>query len=55
MENATVIDIKNFFNTGASTPVKIKEMTDFWKSATEEEKADYRRSLQNWDGKSFYC
>ena len=42
MEN-TVKDLKDFFGT-SERPVDSKEMVDFWKSCTDEEKDYYRKA-----------
>jgi len=50
----TVVDVKKFFDCGTSHPVTLGEMTSFWKSLTEDEKNEYRASVEKWDGTSFY-
>lgn len=52
IENPSVVDIKNFLQHGSSTPISMNEMQTFWKSLTEDEKTDYRKSVSKWDGKS---
>ena len=53
--SVTVVNVKNFLNAGTSQPVQMKEMQEFWKALSDDEKMDVRRSVVNWDGKSFFC
>lgn len=49
-----VIDVKNFLSH-KSTPVILKDMQEFWKSLSDGDKDDIKRSVSNWDGQSYYC
>lgn len=42
---ATMLDVRKFFNEGSSRAVTTKEFSDFWKSLTDEEKTYYKGAV----------
>lgn len=51
----TVVQVKSFLNFGQTRPIEMKEMTEFWKSCSDEEKESFKVSVEKWDGKTFFC
>ena len=45
MAKSTMLDLRKFFNDGATLAVTTKEFSEFWKSLTEEQKESYKLEL----------
>jgi hypothetical protein len=50
MENP-ILRLRQFFASGGRE-VTLPEMTGFYKTLSDEEKAEYKRAIESWDGAS---
>ena len=41
MEDSSVIDVRNFINQDAKNPAPMKEVAEFWKACTIEERVQF--------------
>jgi hypothetical protein len=41
----TMKHVRDYFNTDTDRPVTMTEFSDFWKSCTDEQKADYKAQV----------
>lgn len=45
MSEATMLDVRKYFNEDSSRTVTTKEFSDFWKSLTDDDKAYYKKAV----------
>lgn len=43
---AGVLEVRNFINHNATKSVEMKEVAEFWKACTDEEKAQFSREAE---------
>jgi hypothetical protein len=54
IETKPLVALREFFSTGATRPVQMPEMAEFWKSCNEADKAQFKAELSKWDGQSHF-
>ena len=45
MNEATMVDVRNYFNVGTNRVVTTKEFSDFWKSLSDDDKKYYKAAV----------
>lgn len=50
----TVVDVKRFLEHDTGMEIKLQEMSTWWKTLTDSEKAEFRASVATWDERSHF-
>ena len=45
MAEASMVDVRNYFNDGTNRAVTTKEFSDFWKSLSDDDKKYYKAAV----------